>query len=196
MSKLIRRFAGAVFTATLVFAFPVAASAADNGAISQTVQTAPAAQSATAGEATYAGEALGDTAPPEGFRTGDLTDAAPPSADQRPGAQVAWSYHITSSCSGYEGAIRQGANFWGDAQETPSSGTPVECTGGYVQGCGGGGNVVGCNWGMGQRIMLSTIVSDFALLSAHEFGHNWYGHSPAGCANWASAYEVMRPTMC
>lgn len=133
--------------------------------------------------------------PGNGFRTGDLTDAAPPPQDDTREAKAAWSYHITSSCSGLEAGIRQGANFWGNANETPSSGTPVECTSGYVQ-CGNVSNAVGCNWGQGQRIVVSTMVSDFALLNAHEFGHNWYGHSAPGCANWASAYEVMRPTMC
>lgn len=185
MRTMLRRLAGtAAVVFALVFAFPVSASAAEIGDAARS----DAAVSATAQPA---------AALAEGFPTGDapgspeLPDAP---RDDRTGF-TAWQYHITSSCSGLEGPIRQGANFWGDAQETSSSGTPVECTGGYVEGCGGG-NVVGCNWGQGQRIMLSTLVSDFALLAAHEFGHNWYGHSPAGCANWASAYEVMRPTMC
>lgn len=133
--------------------------------------------------------------PGNGFRTGDLTDAGPPPQGDAKKPKAAWSYHITGSCSGVEAGIRQGANFWEGATETPGSGTPVECTGGYIQ-CGDVSNAVGCNWGSGQRIMVSTMVSDFALLNAHEFGHNWYGHSDPGCANWASAYEVMRPTMC
>ncbi len=182
MPKLMRRLSGvAGLLFALVFAFPVSASAADIS-----VSERPAAQSAQ-----LAGE--GVTA--DGFKTGDLTDAAAPDVKDRDARVPAWSYHITASCSGYEGSIRQGAGFWGSGTETASSGTPVECTGGYVEGCGGG-NVVGCNWGQGQRIMLSTMVSDFGLLSAHEFGHNWYGHSDPGCANWGSAYEVMRPTMC
>ncbi|MGH3310583.1 MAG: hypothetical protein ACRDP3_08355 [Streptomyces sp.] len=182
MPTLIRRLSGAAaLVFALVFAFPVSASA---GELGDTARPA-AAQSA---------QISGDPAP-EGFKTGDLTDLAPPDAGKRDAREPAWSYHITSSCSGYESSIRQGANWWGGGTETSSSGTPVECTGGYVQGCGGG-NVVGCNWGQGDRIMLSTLVSDFGLLAAHEFGHNWYGHSAAGCANWGSDYEIMRPTMC
>ncbi|OEV04530.1 hypothetical protein [Streptomyces oceani] len=182
MLTILRRCAGAALAAALVFALPVSASAAD----------ATETPTRAAAEATQ----LGEVTPPDGFRTGDLTNAAPPDRGKSADTNAAWTYHITASCNGLEGPIRQGANFWSGATETASSGTPVSCTGGYVQGCGGSGNVVGCNWGMGDRIMLSTLVNDFALLAAHEFGHNWYGHSPAGCANWASAYEVMRPTMC
>lgn len=183
MPKLMRRLSGVVgMVVALLFAFPVSASAADIGDAARPA----AAQSAQAGQAVTS----------DGFPTGDLTNAAPPDVTERDARVPAWSYHITASCSGYEGAIRQGANFWGSGTETSGSGTPVECTGGYITGCGSATNVVGCNWGQGQRIMLSTMVSDFGLLSAHEFGHNWYGHSDPGCANWASAYEVMRPTMC
>lgn len=184
MPKLMRRLSGvAGLLFALVFAFPVSASAADIGDAAR-----PAAAQAT--------QLSGDPTPSEGFKTGDLTNAPAPDVNERDARVPAWSYHITASCSGHEGAIRQGAAYWGSGTETSGSGTPVECTGGYVEGCGGGGNVVGCNWGQGQRIMLSTLVSDFGLLSAHEFGHNWYGHSDPGCANWASDYEVMRPTMC
>ncbi|AXK34985.1 hypothetical protein DVA86_22395 [Streptomyces armeniacus] len=182
MPKLIRRLAAAALAAAVVFTFPVVASAAEDGG------GAPSA-------VTQAAHTSADPTPPGGYQTGHFPETDAPAAPRTDAEVAAWSYHITASCSGYEGAIRQGANFWGEANETPSSGTPVECTGGYVPGCGIS-NAVGCNWGMGDRIMLSTMVSDFALLSAHEFGHNWYGHSPAGCANWASAYEVMRPTMC
>lgn len=187
MRTLLRRLTGAAaLVFALVFAFPVSASAAELGDAARP----DAARSASV-------QAVGEAVLADGFRTGEApgTSALPDAPRDDRSGFTAWSYHITSSCSGLEGPIRQGANYWGDAQETPSSGTPVECTGGYVQGCGGG-NVVGCNWGQGQRIMLSTLVSDFALLSAHEFGHNWYGHSDPGCASWASAYDVMRPTMC
>ncbi|MET7638561.1 hypothetical protein [Streptomyces sp. NPDC005438] len=178
MMKLIRRLTTTALAAAVVFAFPLTATATAQG------QEASATQAVASD-------------PTGGYRTGDLTDAAPPSSKGEFKTQAAWSYHITASCSGKEAQIRQGANYWGEANETASSGTPVECTGGYVEGCGDtGGNVVGCNWGQGQRIMLSTLVSDFGLLAAHEFGHNWYGHSDPGCANWASPYEVMRPTMC
>ncbi|HET9381612.1 MAG TPA: hypothetical protein VFP69_12365 [Streptomyces sp.] len=181
MFTLIRRVAGAALATALVLAVPVtSATASDNSDVrATTTQSAPVGT------------------PAGGFRTGDDPSAKElPRAPKDGGVRAtAWNYYITSSCSGRASQIRQGANFWGGAVETSSSGTPVECTGGYVQGCGSG-LVVGCNWGAGDRIMLSTLVSDFALLAAHEFGHNWYGHSPAGCANWASAYEVMRPTMC
>ncbi|MCP9209272.1 hypothetical protein [Streptomyces cucumeris] len=33
---------------------------------------------------------------------------------------------------------------------------------------------------------------DFALLAAHEFGHNWYGHSGKGEGDWSSPAAVMR----
>lgn len=180
---MFRRIAGAALAAALLFAVPASAGASpaeDPRPVAVQIEQLPAAAATTDG----------------GFKTGETVEGPALKRGEVPSKAAAWQYHITSSCSGYAGSIRQGANFWGDAVETSSSGTPVECTGGYVQGCGGSGNVVGCNWGQGQRIMLSTMVSDFGLLAAHEFGHNWYGHSPAGCANWASAYEVMRPTMC
>ncbi len=181
MSTLIRRVSGVLMAVAMVFMLPVTANAAESGESARPA----AAQAAVMGDG---GNLVGDQA-------GKRADTAPPQSDQRVGAQQAWYYHIQSSCSGYEGAIVQGANFWGGGVRTASSGTPVGCTGGYVQGCGGG-YVVGCNWGSGDRIMLSTMVNDFALLSAHEFGHNWYGHSASGCAGWASAYDVMKTTMC
>jgi hypothetical protein len=182
MSTLIRRLAGVFTAAAMVVMFPVAANAAETG---DSARPAAAQAAVTAGDA---GSLVGDQA-------GKRADAPAPKAGQRMGTQAAWYYHITASCSGYEGAITQGANFWSGAVRTASSGTPVSCTGGYVQGCGGT-YVVGCNWGMGDRIMLSTMVNDFALLSAHEFGHNWYGHSASGCASWGSAYNVMKTMMC
>ncbi|AXK35290.1 hypothetical protein DVA86_24250 [Streptomyces armeniacus] len=112
------------------------------------------------------------------------------------GTKAAWGYQIMPSCAGLEAPIRQGAAYWEGATETPGSGKPVECTYGYIADCFGTVNAVGCNYGPGQMIMLSTRVSDFALLAAHEFGHEWHPHSAPGCMNWASAYEVMRPTIC
>lgn len=104
------------------------------------------------------------------------------------------SYHITASCRPYAAAIRQGAAAWSGLTE--GAGTPVECTNSYITGCGGS-NVVGCNWGRGQRIALFMRgVRDGALLAAHEFGHNWFGHSNHRCASWASAQHVMAPAMC
>lgn len=122
------------------------------------------------------------------------------------GAQ-AWSYHIDPSCSGWEGPIRQGANYWGDVTE--GGGTPVRCQNSAITDCGflaegievtdvhGNLIVVGCNYGAGQLIKLFPgAVNDPALLAAHEFGHNWYGHSYDGCASWASPTDVMATTMC
>ncbi|WP_286898941.1 hypothetical protein [Thermocrispum sp.] len=124
-------------------------------------------------------------------------------AAQQPGATTVagWpvpeprSYHITSSCAPYASAIRQGAAAWEGLTE--GGGTPVECRNNYITDCGGGSNVVGCNWGMGQRIALYPGgVNDVALLAAHEFGHDWYGHSNYQCAGWGSPAEVMAPTIC
>lgn len=119
----------------------------------------------------------------------------------------AWSYTIESSCGGWEGPIRQGANYWGDVTE--GGGTPVRCQNSAITDCGffadsievmdvhGNLIVVGCNYGSGQLIKLYPgAVNDPALLAAHEFGHNWYGHSFNGCASWASPTDVMATTMC
>lgn len=121
-------------------------------------------------------------------------------------AAPAWSYTIRSSCSGWASPIRTGANYWGGASE--GGGTPVECQNSAITDCGffesiemvtkdGRMIVVGCNYGMGQLIKLFPgAVNDAALLAAHEFGHNWYGHSFNGCASWASPSDVMATTMC
>lgn len=119
----------------------------------------------------------------------------------------AWSYTIDASCGGWEGSIRQGANYWGDVTE--GGGTPVQCQNSAITDCGflnegievtdvhGNLIVVGCNYGSGQLIKLFPgAVNDSALLAAHEFGHNWYGHSFDGCASWASPTDVMATTMC
>lgn len=105
------------------------------------------------------------------------------------------SYHLEASCAPYAGAIADGAAAWN--QLTEGGGTPVECRDSYITDCGGGGNIVGCNWGQGQRIALYMGgVNDDALLAAHEFGHDWYGHSSYQCAGWGSPEEVMAPTIC
>lgn len=105
------------------------------------------------------------------------------------------SYHLEASCQPYAAAIRQGAAAWAGLSE--GGGTPVECRNDYIDDCGGGAYVVGCNWGQGQRIALYMGgVSDDALLAAHEFGHDWYAHSSYQCAGWGSPAEVMAPTMC
>lgn len=104
------------------------------------------------------------------------------------------TYRIMSSCSAHVSAIRSGANYWGMTES--ASGTPVYCQNSYITSCGGT-YVVGCNWGSGQRIALYMGgVSDDALLAAHEFGHNWYGHSSYRCASWQSWQHVMAPSMC
>jgi hypothetical protein len=105
------------------------------------------------------------------------------------------SYHLLSSCSPWAGTIRQGAAAWNQLYE--GGGTPVECRNGYITDCGGGQYVVGCNWGAGQRIALYMGgVGDGALLAAHEFGHDWYGHSSYQCAGWSSPAHVMAPSIC
>ncbi|UYM05312.1 hypothetical protein [Solicola gregarius] len=105
------------------------------------------------------------------------------------------SYYLEASCEPYAAAIRQGAAAWNGLTE--GGGTPVECRNSYITDCGGGGNIVGCNWGQGQRIALYMGgVNDDALLAAHEFGHDWYGHSDYQCAGWGSPAEVMSPTIC
>lgn len=120
-------------------------------------------------------------------------------------AAPAWSYTIQPSCSGWASPIRTGANYWGGASE--GGGTPVECQNSAITDCGfepiemvtedGRMIVVGCNYGAGQLIKLFPgAVNDPALLAAHEFGHNWYGHSFNGCASWASPSDVMATTMC
>ncbi|RJQ80746.1 hypothetical protein D5S17_06815 [Pseudonocardiaceae bacterium YIM PH 21723] len=105
------------------------------------------------------------------------------------------SYTITASCSQYASTIRRGAAAWQGLTE--GGGTPVECRNSYISDCGAGSRIVGCNWGQGQRIALYMGgVGDGALLAAHEFGHDWYGHSSYQCAGWGSPQEVMAPTMC
>ncbi|MEU1870652.1 hypothetical protein [Streptomyces sp. NPDC019793] len=177
--SVLKRGAGALLASLLLAALPFTAEAVE------TPVTTPAVPAASA-EATAATEGVA--------LTGDRATARP--AKQPAGAaQASWYYHITASCRGYENAITAGADYWGGGVRTASSGTPVSCTNGYVAGCGIS-NAVGCNWNYGGRIALSTMVRDVALLSAHEFGHNWYDHSAVGCASWNSAYDVMKTQMC
>lgn len=108
---------------------------------------------------------------------------------------TARSYYLTASCSQWAGEIRQGAAAWN--RLTEGGGTPVSCQTSYITDCGGTGAIIGCNYGAGQRITLvPTATGQVALLAAHEFGHDWYGHSGSGCAGWASPAEVMRTTIC
>jgi hypothetical protein len=128
-------------------------------------------------------------------------DSLPATAMQQDASILAWpvptrrTYTITSSCQPYASAIRRGAAAWQGLTE--GGGTPVECRNSYITDCGGGSRVVGCNWGRGQRIALYMGgVGDDALLAAHEFGHDWYGHSTFRCAGWGSPSEVMAPSIC
>ncbi|MFI0373006.1 hypothetical protein ACH35V_34530 [Actinomadura sp. 1N219] len=105
------------------------------------------------------------------------------------------SYYLQASCQAYAATIAKGAAAWKGF--TQGGGTPVECRNTYISDCGGGGRIVGCNWGQGQRIALYMGgVRDGALLAAHEFGHDWYGHSSYQCAGWGSPSEVMAPSLC
>ncbi|MBB5934965.1 hypothetical protein [Streptomyces zagrosensis] len=185
MRTLMGRLAGAAASVAMVVAFPLTANAAEKA----DVTPAPTTYASAASVATDPGLRL------TGDQAGERATAAPPVAKKPATAQASWYYHITSSCRGYENSIVRGADYWGGGVRTTSSGTPVSCTSGYVQGCGIS-NAVGCNWNQGGRIALSSMVRDMALLAAHEFGHNWYGHSAQGCASWNSAYDVMKTTMC
>ncbi|MEI5101807.1 hypothetical protein RB200_28960 [Streptomyces sp. PmtG] len=107
------------------------------------------------------------------------------------------SYYLTASCGQHAAAIARGAAAWANLDRTQGSGTPVECRNSYITDCGGGGRIVGCNWGRGQRIALFMGgVGDQALLAAHEFGHDWYNHSSYRCAGWTNAQHVMAPSIC
>ncbi|MFD9903128.1 hypothetical protein [Streptomyces sp. NPDC059063] len=129
-----------------------------------------------------------------------LTTAGPGTFEPPPGGWPVPSdraYHLTASCRQYAAVIGQGAAAWANLNETPGSDTPVECRNSYITDCGGGGRIVGCNWGRGQRIALYMGgVRDQRLLAAHEFGHDWYGHSGYQCAGWSSPQHVMAPSMC
>ncbi|MFC0623209.1 hypothetical protein [Kribbella deserti] len=104
------------------------------------------------------------------------------------------SYYITASCNQWASQIRQGATAWNNLTE--GGGTPVSCVPDYITDCGSG-TVIGCNYGAGRRITLAAArVGDVALLAAHEFGHDWFGHSGTGCADWSSAAAIMRTSIC
>jgi len=163
------------------------------GAASTDQETATAATGSAASVAT---EELGE---PHGITAEELNAMA--AAAPTDVTAFAWpvpnqrGFFLEASCQGDAGAIRQGAGAWEGMTE--GSDTPVECRNDYIADCGGGGNIVGCNWGQGQRIALFMGgVNDDALLAAHEFGHDWYGHSGFQCAGWGSPEEVMSPTIC
>jgi hypothetical protein len=108
---------------------------------------------------------------------------------------TARQYYLTASCNQWAGEIRQGATAWNQLSE--GGGTPVSCQTSYITDCGATGAIIGCNYNAGDRITLvPTATGQVALLAAHEFGHDWYGHSGDGCASWASPADVMRTTIC
>jgi hypothetical protein len=165
----------------------------------------PLAQAPDAGDSRATTVAASDAhdahskAEPHATTAADIKQAAKLGDTTAPllGWDVPWamSYHLESSCAPYAGVIAQGAAAWNQLSE--GGGTPVECRSDYITDCGGGQFVVGCNWGAGQRIALFPGgVNDDALLAAHEFGHDWYGHSGFACAGWGSPAEVMAPTIC
>lgn len=142
--------------------------------------------------------AKAQTSEAHGITAEELEAAGPRLLDPPPGG---WnvpsdrSYYLLASCQPHAAAIAQGAAAWRGLDR--SGGTPVECRNSYITDCGGGGRIVGCNWGRGQRIALFMGgVRDDALLAAHEFGHDWYGHSSYRCAGWGSPQEVMAPSIC
>ncbi|MFI5734090.1 hypothetical protein ACIA49_28505 [Kribbella sp. NPDC051587] len=138
---------------------------------------------------------------------GDGTTAGSPVAAARPSAGPAAhprfqapnsrQYYITASCRGWESQIRDGASTWIGLTETTGSGTPVSCQNGYVDSCNAGSRIIGCNWGSGQRITLAmNLAPNPPLLAAHEFGHDWYGHSSSGCQDWNSVAGIMKTLNC
>ena len=181
-----------VVVAIATYAVPVVVASATSGPDEAPV-TAPAT---VTGSHTAMGP---DQAHPHSVTAVDV--AGPPVGKVQSPPPGGWpvpsqrSYTITASCQPYAAAIRQGAAAWQGLTE--GGGTPVECRNSYITDCGGGSNVVGCNWGAGQRIALYMGgVNDDALLAAHEFGHDWYGHSSAQCASWDTPATVMAPTIC
>jgi hypothetical protein len=177
----------AAVAATVLGSVP-AASAYDQPETAPTTQSTQSTQIMTsAAEDTHGTDAHG-------------VQLVPGKAAPMPAKILGWdvpsarSYTITASCSAYAGAIRQGAAAWNGLTE--GGGTPVSCQDGYITDCGAG-TVIGCNYGSGQRITLvASAVGDVALLAAHEFGHDWYGHSGTGCANWNSPADVMKTSIC
>ncbi|MEV8371551.1 hypothetical protein AB0P21_02390 [Kribbella sp. NPDC056861] len=135
------------------------------------------------------------TADPEGVRFVPGKGQAVPPKITGWDVPNARQYYLEASCNQWAGEIRQGAAAWNQLSE--GGGTPVGCQTSYITDCGGTGAIIGCNYGAGGRITLvPTATGQVALLAAHEFGHDWYGHSGDGCANWNSPADVMRTTIC
>ncbi|WP_097990599.1 hypothetical protein [Streptomyces sp. f51] len=161
---------GATLASALAFSSPTAALTPGNEA-PQASSTSPGVQTPAKAATSTAATSL----------DGILTTAT-------------YTYRIGSSCKGYEDEIRDGAAYWTGMfdESTDSSATPVNCrTDIFV--CGQTKRANGCNEGKGQRITLSTKTFDFALLAAHEFGHNMYKHSDHDCRSWDSDAAVMAP---
>ncbi|WUI01358.1 hypothetical protein OHR68_05905 [Spirillospora sp. NBC_00431] len=195
-SKRLRRSGLAVLSAAVVAAgVPANADLApgDDGGAAVATQHGTGTQAAKAqGAEAHAGEAHGITAEELEAAAGSKLLEPPPGGWPVPSDR---SYYLQASCQAYASVIAQGAAAWRGLDQ--SGGTPVECRNTYISDCGGGGRIVGCNWGRGQRIALYMGgVRDQRLLAAHEFGHDWYGHSSYRCAGWGSAQEVMAPSMC
>jgi hypothetical protein len=152
----------------------------------------PAASAAPAPDQPVAIQA---TAAPQGVEVVPGKGKALPSKITGWDVPTARQYYLEASCNQWAGEIRQGATAWNQLSE--GGGTPVSCQTTYITDCGATGAIIGCNYGSGQRITLvPTATGQVALLAAHEFGHDWYGHSGGGCASWASPTDVMRTTIC
>ncbi|MGH3239127.1 MAG: hypothetical protein ACRDNL_02040 [Spirillospora sp.] len=191
-SKRLRRSGLAALAGAVVVTMGIPAQAA----VTASDHASPKAKSQTAAKAQGAAASLGEghgiTAEQLEAMTGSRILEPPPGGWPVPSDR---SYYLQASCQAYASVIAAGAAAWKGLDQ--SGGTPVECRNTYISDCGGGGRIVGCNWGQGQRIALYMGgVRDQRLLAAHEFGHDWYGHSSYQCAGWGSPSEVMAPTMC
>ncbi|MFB6654166.1 hypothetical protein ACFCZ4_32435 [Streptomyces microflavus] len=162
---------GAALASALAFSSPAVALTGGDGA--------PQASSVSAGSGTP-------------LKTAGTSTAAAPLDGIF--STATYTYRISSSCKGHEDEIREGAAYWADKfdESTDSSATPVNCRTDLFT-CGKLKKANGCNENHGGRITLSTQTFDFALLAAHEFGHNMYKHSNHKCRSWASDAAVMAP---
>ncbi|MGA4844042.1 hypothetical protein [Streptomyces sp. G45] len=206
---LLLRFLVATAAATAIGLVGPGAQAApspdDRTAVSE-VTAADAASEAASSKAVPS-KAVSSKAAEKGHGHGITAEQLKALTTGRPGAKEpppgGWpvpsdrAYYLTASCRQYAAVIARGAAAWANLNETSNSDTPVECRNTYITDCGGGGRIVGCNWGRGQRIALYMGgVGDQALLAAHEFGHDWYGHSGYQCAGWTNPQHVMAPSIC
>ncbi|WP_432013427.1 hypothetical protein [Streptomyces cucumeris] len=169
------RLAGFALAAILAITVPLTAGAAEPGKTSHS--------------AAATGQVRDGDKPIDTVKSGN-SSASDASQTEYTRPRPRWEYHILSSCKHYSAEIRKGANYWGGGVQTKSGGTSVGCVD-HLR-CDGD-RVAGCNKG-GTEILLNTdpIAKDFVLLAAHEFGHNWYGHSGPGSQDWSSPAAVMR----